>query len=65
MLVRLYHNQGGEKKKQQLIDMLESFSENMGDLKLHFEMAYMYLDIEEIDKVWSLFIPIPNTSRRI
>ncbi|NLI11337.1 MAG: tetratricopeptide repeat protein [Peptococcaceae bacterium] len=50
LLVRLYHNQGEEKKKQQLIDMLESFSENMDDLKLHFEMAYMYLDIEEIDK---------------
>ncbi len=50
LLVRLYHKQGEEKKKQHLIDMLESFSEKLDDLKLHFEMAYMYLDMEEVDR---------------
>jgi tetratricopeptide (TPR) repeat protein len=50
LLVRLYHNLGEEQKKRQLINMLESFSENIDDLKLHFEMAYMYLDIKEIER---------------
>lgn len=50
LLVRLYHNQGVERKKRQLIDMLESISENVDDLKLHSEMANMYLDIDEIER---------------
>jgi len=50
LLIRLYHKQGEEKKKKQLIGLLESFSEKLDDLKLHFEMAYMYLNMEEIEK---------------